>query len=410
MSYAEDKRHMEPRILIIYSNPPGSQRLRLDMEHRRIDLALQRAGIPSTVVDRLHATSIDDLVSALRSRRYEIVQFSGHGSGDAIYLENTAHSSGVRLSAEKCAQILQETGERIRAAIFLSCYSADALKTLITGAPFLITVYGPADDEAAIEFIGEFYESFFISDSICQAFGRARLLIEAKSMSLNAVLSRRAEQTSSNRILLHVFPRYGADSIVVDVTDVEPDIQKLGIDRAEFFALLTRKLRIHRWIFDSPTDHAVLSVGRHFGVFSWENGRDVVNCKRILRLKHDIDEATCEAWAGLLTLYNDHRVDKYRIVTSPAAPDMERHLKEALDDYYILAETYLKSRSTSTILRNCMREQYLVSRSLILKYLEICDTKFSRGEFPATVEYLEAILSTLHDLVDAFTEQISASD
>ncbi len=401
---------MDPRILIIYSNPPESKRLRLDMEHRRIDLALQRVGLDSTAVDRLHATSIDDLVNALRVRPYEIVQFSGHGSRDAIYLENTAHNSGVRLSAEKCVQILQETGERLRAAIFLSCYSADALTTLISSAPFLITVYGPADDEAAIEFIGEFYESFFLCDSIHQAFGRARLLLAAKSIELNALLSRRAEHTRSDRVLLQVFPTLGADSILIDVTDAEHDIQNLDIDREAFFALLTRKMRIHRWIFDSPTDQAVLSVGRYFGVFSWENARDVVNCKRILRLRQDIDEATCEAWAGLLTLYNDHRVDKYRTAISPAAPTMERHLKEALDDYYQLADTYLKSKSISRVLRNCIREQYFVSRSLILKYLEICNTKFHRGEFPATVVYLEAILSALHDLVNAFTEQISASD
>jgi CHAT domain len=398
---------MIPRILIVYSNPPSSGRLRLDMEHRRVDLAIKRCGLDPSIVDRLHATSIDDLTNALRTRSYEIIQFSGHGSATAIYLENSIHNGSVRLSAEKCAQILLETGTRLRLAIFLSCYSAETVPTLIAGTPYLITVDGAADDEAAIAFIGEFYESFFQHDSINQAFVRAKLLVEAKGMDLNVFLSRRAEQTP-DRIRLQVFPAPGLDSILVDVTEAEQDIRNLDIDRQTFYSLLTRKLRIHRWIFDSPTDQTILSIGRYFGVFSWQNARDVVNCQRVIRLRSDVDELTCETWAGLLTWYNDHRADKYRSSLTPAAPEMERHLKESLEDYHRLSDTYFRSKDMSRILRNCVREQYVVSRSLIVKYLEICDSKLHRGELSAVVEYLESILSSLHDLVDAFTQHVSA--
>jgi len=397
----------KPRVLIIYSNPPDSPRIRLDKEHRRITLALKHQGIDESLVQRLHATSIEDLVILLQSNTFEIIQFSGHGDGQFIFLENTTHDLGVELSAENLAEIIKGISTKLRAAIFLSCYSADALPILAETAPYLISIFGPANDETSIEFIGKFYESFFHTDSIEQAFKNANLLLSAKNLKLKAVLSRRGEKDKENRILFQVIPQTGADSILIDLTKAKNDISKLGISLDDTITLLSRKIKIHRWIFESPTDQVVLSLGRYFGVFSWENAKDIVYCERIIRLNPEVEEKLCEVWAGLITRYNDHRVDKYRLAVNPADPTLVRYLKQAIDDYYILSDTYFNNKDNSEILRNCVPEQYLVSKSLIVKYLEICDIKFHRDDFSATVEYLETILSALHDLISALTSKIS---
>lgn len=396
-----------PRLLIIYSNPPGTPHIRLDKEHRRVDLVLQRVGLDLSTVQRLHATSIDDLINVLYSNSFEIVQFSGHGTPDSLCLENTTHDAAVDLSASKVAQILRESSPRLRAAMFLWCYSADALPSLAEAAPFVISIHGPANDEAAIDFIGEFYESYFRTNSIEQAFGGALMLMGAKNLELSPILTRRAEAQGKQRILYQVFPKSGADSILIDITDAEQDIARLDMQRDTFLTMLSRKIRIHRWIFESSSDQAVLSIGRYIGMFSWENAADVVKCDCVLRLRADVDERTCELWAGLLTLYNDHRVDRYRLAVNQDEPTLSRHLKQAIEDYYKLIDSYFKIPENSVTLRLWVPEQYLVSRSLMMKYLEICDRKYYRNDYPATVEYLEAILSALHDLVNALTSVVS---
>ncbi len=88
-----------PRILVFYSNPSNSDRLRLDKEDRALDLILERRNIHKSLVHKRHATSVKDFARALRDEDYEIVQFSGHGSNEGIYLEKDQLDGGRLVGA-----------------------------------------------------------------------------------------------------------------------------------------------------------------------------------------------------------------------------------------------------------------------------------------------------------------------
>jgi hypothetical protein len=114
---------------------------------------LEDLKLPAHTFNRRHASSLDDLVKAIAEKEYAIVQFSGHGSKDGIYLESGGGRSGQLITASRIASLLSEAQPNLKLAIFMSCYSAEALPVLIKAAPYLLTIFGPADDAASIHFI-----------------------------------------------------------------------------------------------------------------------------------------------------------------------------------------------------------------------------------------------------------------
>ncbi|PZN85617.1 MAG: hypothetical protein DM484_01420 [Candidatus Methylumidiphilus alinenensis] len=75
------------RVLVLYANPADTDRIRLDKEHRAIDQALLTSCLPTDIVIRRHATTFNDLVTALADTEFSIFHFSGHGSSNGIYLQ-----------------------------------------------------------------------------------------------------------------------------------------------------------------------------------------------------------------------------------------------------------------------------------------------------------------------------------
>src|SRR5574341_2448137 len=118
----------EPRILVFYSTPSNIPRLRLDIEHRAVEQVLRDLHVDSSLICRLHATTIDDLTRNLLERQYEIIQFSGHGNEEGFLLEDrNLAGKNMFVSAKEIAYILHETSPHLRVAIFMSCYSADSI-------------------------------------------------------------------------------------------------------------------------------------------------------------------------------------------------------------------------------------------------------------------------------------------
>jgi hypothetical protein len=380
----------------------------LDKEHRAIDGVIQRLNLDASYFHRLHATTIEDFAHVLRENSYDIVQFSGHGSSDGVILEDNRSDRGAFLSAKQVTEILHTSAPNLKAALFISCFSASSIPELIDSAPYLITISESADDELAIEFISEFYDSYFRSESIQTAFKEALLYVSLINgdAKLNAVLSRRAIEKGASQVLFQVFPS-GKDSLLINLTEAESDIANLAISKDDFLSLLSRKIRIHKWVFDSPRERAILSIGPYFGLFSWENASDVVNCHKILQVKPEVDEKTCEVWASLIVSYNDHFAEKYRS-SPPFSSALESSwIKKAIDDQRITFKAFFEKKEVSDILRNISPEQFKVTKSLIVANLNMCDKKFHDDDYKSTVLYLESTLSAIHDLVDALTAQLA---
>jgi len=395
-----------PRILIIYAAPGNLPRLKLDWEHSAVGMVLREVGLdPSLVIKSLHATTIENLVRALVEGEYEIVQFSGHGAKEGIFLEDPRHERDVFVPARQIAQILRETSPRLKVAIFMSCYSAEAIEELVDSASYLLTVAGAADDRAAIQFVEQFYAAYLRMDSIEKAFSIAQKFIEMtkQDTDLNATLSRRAVIRGEKRVLYKVVPANKNDSILLDLTEAENDIAALNITRDNFLGMLSRKIRIHRWIFSSPRQRVVLSIGSYFGIFSWEDANDVVLCNRILRIRPEVDEYTCGAWASLIVSYNDHFMDPYRMKVGERITTLKNSLKEYQRTY----ESFFNTGEKADLLRKAAPEQFKVTKAIISSNLELAESKLYQEDDQSAVVYLEAALSAMHDLIDNLTNLLT---
>jgi hypothetical protein len=89
------------RVLILYSNPSDTQRLRLDKEHRTIDQLLEKLKLPADTINRRHAVTREDLLGVLSEIKYDIIQFSGHGTGECFCLEGENGLSSQTITAEQ---------------------------------------------------------------------------------------------------------------------------------------------------------------------------------------------------------------------------------------------------------------------------------------------------------------------
>jgi len=210
-----------------------------------------------------------------------------------------------------------------------------------------------------------------------------------------------------SHVLFQVFPAGFGDSILIDLTEADHYIQSLSISRDSFLSLLTRKIRVHRWVFDTPRERAILSVGRYFGLFSWQNANDVVICHKVMQIRSDVDEATCDAWTSLTVSYNDLYADKYRTAIKPFEQSMSGRLKKALERYYETFDLFFERDRIANIFRQIIPEQFKITKSVIGANIRMAAVKFHEEDFSSTVMYLETVLSSIHDLLDSLTAELT---
>ena len=71
-------------VLVVFSNPSDTSRLRLDKEHRKLDEIADLAAEHALHFERKHAATKSDLAQALAAREFKIVHLSGHGSEEGF--------------------------------------------------------------------------------------------------------------------------------------------------------------------------------------------------------------------------------------------------------------------------------------------------------------------------------------
>jgi hypothetical protein len=393
------------KILILYSNPEDTDRIRLDLEHRAIDHVLATRHLPPNTVVRRHATTFEDLTAALAEDEFSLFHFSGHGTSQGIYLEGQSRQSGELITAKRLGVLLSRAQPSLKAALFMCCFSADSIPDLSIAAPYLLTVFGSADDNSTIEFVRAFYDRYLEGGSIVKA-----CFFAQQRVDLEVVLSRRAEQASRGKTLFEVFPsgNHFGDSFLVDLSEAEPDIERLDLPRERLLALLTRKIRLHQRIFDFPREKALLPVGHLVGVFSWRSAGDLIQCHRLLKMKTGLEQDACDVWASLTVEYNDEVIQKYRLQTDPASPQNQRALQVALHNYQYSYKRLCDWQKFETVLPKYAPEQYRLTKSIIGANLGMAEQKLCAEDLASVVFHLESALSAKHDLLDALTETFTS--
>jgi hypothetical protein len=124
-------------------------------------------------------------------------------------------------------------------------------------------------------------------------------------------------------------------------------------------------------------------------------------------LRPDADEETCEAWAHLILRHNDAHVHKYRLTPRPADPQQRYVLQQAIREYGDGYHCIFEDERSAKPLRSLVPENFKAAKAAVSANLELCQHKLRIDDYASTVVYLECVLSALHDLLDAVTQEIS---
>jgi hypothetical protein len=96
------------RVLIVYSNPEDTGRIRLDREHRAVDQAMAESGVSPDCVIRKHAATLKDIASAISDTEFSVFHFSGHGSRKHLHLDTESGQSGEPITAGRIAALISK--------------------------------------------------------------------------------------------------------------------------------------------------------------------------------------------------------------------------------------------------------------------------------------------------------------
>jgi CHAT domain len=157
-------------VLFIAASPEDQPPLRLDREVREIQRRFRETEHRDSVEFEWRvATHLGDLLQALNETKPHIVHFSGHGSQDELAFEDDDGRT-KSLPNDMLANLLRSSSDRIRLAVFNSCYSGAQAAIACEYIDAAVGMDLPVDDEAAKIFAGQFYNSLGFAVSVQQAF------------------------------------------------------------------------------------------------------------------------------------------------------------------------------------------------------------------------------------------------
>jgi hypothetical protein len=387
------------KCLVLFSNPPDLDRIRLDKEDK-ILANLARQFPTSVSLERLHASDVRDIHGILVDGSYDVIQFSGHGSKDGIFLERQDFQAGELVSAQRLFSLLELPPKPPLLVVLLSCYSAESVSVLANAAPFVITSTESVADSACLAFVEGFYEHLFRGRSVRFSFDHAKSYMRARDLASDPfVLSRRHLITQRNSVFVESKPSPDRDTVLINVDDVRSCFGSFDMSEEELCHLLARKLTVHQWIFDGPRERAIIPIGRLlFGEFSWQNATDAIYCRRIIKLRSDTPALRWQLWSRLLTSYNDLAAAEYRRCQRPADPARISLLESAVSLYQHHVRKYLEPAREPLV--KLELGDLLPQAEFAITEVDKAGDELMRGRLPQVVIALELALTNYHDVVD----------
>lgn len=171
------------KILFLSSNPHDSSSLHLQDEMREIENNLRY----SKNRDKFEmvfkgAVRIRDLQLLLIEENPHIVHFSGHGSGEGIYLQDEEGRSvlvpqralGNLFKLINSVDIFKNGEPKISCVFLNACYAENQAKIIAEHIPFVIGMKDAVNNKTAIKFSSSFYEMLGVGNGIDFAFEFAK--------------------------------------------------------------------------------------------------------------------------------------------------------------------------------------------------------------------------------------------
>ncbi len=164
-------------ILFLAANPDNQQRLALDREARAIREKIRAAEHRDTLLFRTEwAVRPDDLLQYLNEYRPQAVHFSGHGSSNAILLNDDAgHARPVSRQALRALFGLHR--QSVRLVVLNACFSKEQAEAIVAEIDCAVGMNSAIGDEAAIVFAAAFYRKLGFGASVADAFAEGRVAL-----------------------------------------------------------------------------------------------------------------------------------------------------------------------------------------------------------------------------------------
>lgn len=148
-------------ILFITAAPTDTSRLRIDREFKAVQAILEK--VPENMRPTLRlepAVQISELAELLRTRKTDLIHFSGHGDAGKAIVE-TAAETATAVPLKAVARILDSLSTPPRYVITMACSTMAGGEALAAGNRQAICCSGSVDDEKAILFVSSLYRAIF---------------------------------------------------------------------------------------------------------------------------------------------------------------------------------------------------------------------------------------------------------
>lgn len=168
------------KILFIAANPDDQERIKTDLEHRRLieQLKLGRSRDKFEFLPVQLAVTTSNLIRAFNDKP-NIVHFSGHSSKEGLLVTNEDNRSVViPLSALK--RLFRPLQGVIEIAIFNACWTSEQAKAISEFGMYVVGNRLPIADEMAICFSKGFYNGLGEGKDFEGAFNDAMIMVETE--------------------------------------------------------------------------------------------------------------------------------------------------------------------------------------------------------------------------------------
>lgn len=158
------------QILFLAANPLDTHYLRLDTESRAIKNELHKSKFSTQFEMETHlAARVNDLHELLLEHEPHIVHFSGHGTEDAIILQDE-DGLGNPVSGDALARLFDILRDNLRCVVLNACYSEPQAEAIGQHVDFVVGMSDEISDEAARDFALAFYRGLGFGRTIAEAF------------------------------------------------------------------------------------------------------------------------------------------------------------------------------------------------------------------------------------------------
>ena len=178
------------KILFLSASPEDQERLRVDVEARRIDERLQASKYRDTLtLIKKEAAKAETITKALLDNEPQFIHFTGHGDETGISIENE-FGEMVLLPKSALVRLFKLFATTIEVVILNACKSGELAKEISELGFYVIGMNDNVDEQGSIDFSVGFY----------QAIGEGRDIEFAFNLGL-VLISQHAEYAASLPVL-----------------------------------------------------------------------------------------------------------------------------------------------------------------------------------------------------------------